>query len=88
MTEPWICPRCGTVNAPISYWCLCQSNCTPDSKKYINAIKYEESAKMFFPSYGRDYLKTYVYSESDEVTIEELYQAFKERLLQEMKEGE
>jgi|GEM_PF-5243432 len=24
MTEPWICPRCGTVNAPIAYHCTCR----------------------------------------------------------------
>ena len=34
MTEPWICPRCDTVNAPIAY--SCQGNCTPGGEQVVN----------------------------------------------------
>jgi len=52
----------------------------------------EQSAEMFFPSHGDESLRAYFYRKPGEIaviylhTIEELYQAFKERLLQEVKE--
>ncbi len=41
----------------------------------------------FFRNHHGDYIKTYCRGVTDQFTVEELYQAFKKRLLGEIKEG-
>ena len=36
MSEPWICPRCGRVNAPWNPWC----NCEPKSNMNTNTSEW------------------------------------------------
>lgn len=37
MKEGWICPRCGKVNAPFAFQCICEAN-----KQTTNAMSDDE----------------------------------------------
>jgi len=56
MNEPWICPRCNTVNSPWSLQCFCDVRTfTTTTSGYPEALKYYlENKYKIYPKEIKD----------------------------------